>query len=378
MAVTFTLELRGKPLRHTYVSHFDFFRVPQTLVFRTNAEGRVTIENANHANVTADPTGPSGEITVTVHAQNSVVRVLDGNFPFPVEVSQSFKVKNGGTANINSDREQQDHFRVMDSCRDAYETVFQQFRPFNRSSRGLFPLGKKASAAATRSQPERIEVVYPDRGVQPISYVEPISLTTGYPLLHLKEGVLDAGTIAHELAHALHFALMSATTRASVEAQYLAWLTSRVAAGQPPFHNIDLATSPLIAWLEALGHFAERFFTYSKGEGKSLSGGTRRSGFFRDELSDTPSLRSMPGYLQVGKIEQGVVVPKLTGENVEGALYGAVFLDFARRVGLRGAVGQVFDSAADSVLNLDDFRNMIIRETDSDADIREVVNTWRV
>jgi hypothetical protein len=80
MAVTFTVTLRGAPLRRTYISHFDFFRVPQTLFFRTNEAGQVTVANANLANLTGDPAGPNGTVTVTVHAQNSVVRVLDGNF----------------------------------------------------------------------------------------------------------------------------------------------------------------------------------------------------------------------------------------------------------------------------------------------------------
>lgn len=147
MAVTFTVTLRGAPLRRTYVSHFDFFRVPQTLFFRTNEAGQVTVANAGLANVTADPTGPNGTITVTVHAQNSVVRVLDGNFPIPVEVTQNFTVTNGGTININTNAEQQDHFRIMDACLRVYDTVFRQFSPFNRAERQAFPFRQAATVA---------------------------------------------------------------------------------------------------------------------------------------------------------------------------------------------------------------------------------------
>lgn len=371
MSVTFTLELRGKPLRHTYVSHFDFFRLPQTLVFRTNAEGRVTVANANA--VTTNPAGPNGPITVTVHAQNNVVRVLDGTWPIPVEVTRNFEVREGGTININTDSEQQDHFRVMEACRLAYETVFRQYRPFNRRSRSLFPLGQSGSIAATRSRTKRLEVVYPDRGVQPESYVEPISLGTGYPLIHLKENFMAPAPIAHELAHALHFSLMSGTTRASVEAQYLAWLSGRVTAGLPAFHNTMLATTPFIAWVEAFGLFAERFYRFSVGAGAQLEGAERRRAFFRDELSSNRSL----GGAQVGKVDEtGSVEPIARGDNVEGAVYGAIFLDFARRVGLREAVGQFLGSASENVLRFDDFRNLIITETDFDADIVAVANTW--
>lgn len=61
---------------------------------------------------------------------------------------------------------------------------------------------------------------------------------------------------------------------------------------------------------------------------------------------------------------------------MEGALYGAIFLDFARRVGLREAVGRYLNSSDNSVLQFDDFRNLIINETDFDNDITQVANTW--
>ncbi|MGV0029403.1 hypothetical protein [Phormidesmis priestleyi] len=187
MAVTFTVTLRGSPLRRTYVSHFDFFRVPQTLFFRTNETGQVTVANAGFANVTSDPDGPSGEITVTVHAQNSVVRVLDGNFPVPVEVTQNFLVKNGGAININTNAEQQDHFRIMDICLDAYDTVFRQFSPFNRPRRKAFPFGQAATVASTRDSLPRIEVVYPDNSLSTLAFTEPVSIGTGFPLIHIKQ-----------------------------------------------------------------------------------------------------------------------------------------------------------------------------------------------
>jgi hypothetical protein len=412
MAVAFTVTLRGRPLRRTYVSHFDFFRVPQTLFFRTNEAGQVTVANAGLANVTADPTGPNGTITVTVHAQNSVVRVLDGNFPIPVEVTQNFTVANGGTININTNGEQQDHFRIMDACLDVYDTVFRQFSPFNRQGRQAFPFGTAATVAAMRDMLPRIELVYPDNSVAPLAFVEPVSVGTGFPLIHIKLksfnpsgpdpvdrrlfGVPDpvpdpadpipAGTratdptlIPHELAHALYFALMPATTRASVETQYLAWITSRVASGLPPFHNTNLATTPFVAWIESLGIFSERFFFFSRRRTPPLTGVDLRQAFFRDELSASPLLQTtnLTGYSQVGKLDAaGNVVPDLTQDNVEGALYGAIFLDFARRVGLREAVGRYMNSGDNSVLTFDDFRNLIINEADFDNDIVQVANTW--
>jgi len=386
MSVTFKVLLRGSPLRRTYVSHFDFLRVPQTLFFRTDENGSVTIRNTG--TTTLDPSGPSGTISVRVYAQNAVARVLDGNFPIPIEVSQSFSVAQGGSININTDSEQQDHFRIMDACLTAYDAVFRDFSPFNRSSRQAFPFGVEPSVVATRNKLPRIEVVYPDNSPVPLAFVEPVSIGTGFPLIHIKNKTLDlrlfggSGTdatlIPHELAHALYFSLMSAVTRASVEAQYLGWITSRIASGLPPFHNTDLATSPFVAWIEALGLFSERFFFFRQRHSPPLIGVALRQAFFRDELSSKPLLKStaLTGYRPAGVIQSGKLVPALTGENVEGAVYGAVFLDFARRVGLREAVGRYLRSSTENVLRFDDFRNLIINETDFDSDIIEVANTW--
>jgi hypothetical protein len=235
---------------------------------------------------------------------------------------------------------------------------------------------------------------------------------TGFPLIHIKHksfdppgappvdrrlfGVPDpvadptapipAGThhtdptlIPHELAHALYFSLMPVTTRASVETQYLSWITSRVASGLPPFHNTTLATTPFVAWIESLGVFSERFFFFSLRHSPPLTGVALRQAFFRDELSKTPLLQTtnLTGYSQVGTLDAaGNVVPGLSADNVEGAVYGAIFLDFARRVGLREAVGRYLNSTDDSVLQFDDFRNLIINETDFDNDIIQVANTW--
>ena len=381
MAITFTVNLRGRPLRRTYVSHYDFFRIPQTVFVRTDESGRATIGSAVS----------TSQITVRVHAQNAVVRVLDGNFPIPVEVSQTFNVSNGGSININTDAEQQDHFRVMDSCLTVYDTVWRQFRPFNRASRGPFPFGIGGSVVQDRERLPRVDVVYPDNSPATLAFVEPVSLTTGYPLIHIKHKSLDdrlfgvanaptvdATLIPHELAHALYFALMPPATRASVEGQYLAWITSQLAGGLPPFHNTNIATTPFVAWIEALGLFSERFFFFATRRNPPLTGVDLRQAFFRDELSAAPLLETtgLTGYRAVGKLNGNTVVPALTGDNVEGAVYGAIFVDLARRRGLREAVGLYIGSSDNSVLSFDAFRNLVINETDFDGDIIAVANTW--
>ncbi len=354
MPVTFTVKLGRNPLRHTYVSHYDFFRVPQTLF---------TVTNAGRANLTADPNGPSGNITVRVHAQNSVVRVLDNGLPVPFEVAPEFSVVHNGLININPNRQQAKYFDIMQKCFDAYDIVFRHFPPFNATNRGLFPFGKASTLVGTRNKLPRIEVAYPDNSPVQLPYVEPVFLSTGYPLIHLKKYTISSKLIAHELAHALHFALMSQTTRASVQTQYLGWILGRLGAGLPPYHGTTLVTTPFIAWIEAFGLFAWRYFEFSRqSRNRGLSVSARQNAFLRENDS----------YAEVGTLNPGgSVSPSLAGDNVEGAVYGAVFLDYARRVGLSKAVGEYLNSAKRNVLTFDDFRNLV-----SNSDIRDVANRW--
>ncbi len=389
MSVTFTVTLRGQPLRRCYVSHTDNLRAPSTLFFLTDENGQVTVTNAGRANFTLDPGGPGGNIAVTVHAQNSVVRVLDGDAN-GTPVAQTFNnVSNGDTININTDAERQDHFRIMDKCLLVYDRVFRGLAsPFFLQGRRAFPFGRKSNINEMYTVLPRIEVLYPDRNpVPPLAYVEPLSLTMN-PLIHLKHRNEDAtlfGTAAteatlipHELAHALYMALMPPATRASVEAQYLAWLTARVAGGLPPFHNTNLATTPFVAWVECLGIFSERFFFFSQ-QRPDLSFGALWTAFVNDELSGAPLLQNLNGYQIVGTVDgAGNVVPELVGENVEGALYGAIFLDFARRTSLRDAVNLYMNSGDDNVLNFDDFRNLVITDTAFDQHIEDVAQTWQL
>lgn len=402
MAVSFTLHLRGKPLQRTYVSHDDWSRSPRTKFFITDEAGQVSLSNSDAANV--DQAGPFGTIDVIVHAQNSVVRVLDGSLPIPVEVTQAFRVSNGDTININSEQEQQDHFRIMKRCLLSYDTVFRQFSPFNQRGRRAFPFGRASTIAQTKARVPRIDVVYPDTGRVPLAFVEPVSIGTGFPLIHLKhkdfkpDGDLetdrrlfgasdprtDATLIPHELAHALYFALMPSLPRVATQARYLQWLGERVGAGLPPFHNTDLVTTPFIAWVESLGIFSERFFVFSRRQQSSITGAALRDSFLRDELADASLLRDMTDYFKVASLDaDGNVIPALEQEDVEGAIYGALFLDFARRVGLREVVGRYLNSVRDHILQFDDFRNLITNDdrsnnTDLRDPIREVANTWNL
>ena len=387
--ITITIHLNGNPLRRTYVSHFDLLRVPHTLFFRTNDLGQVTISNAG---VTfGDPNGPAGATDITVHAQNVVARVLDANLG--VEVSQRFTVSNGSIINITTTAQQRDHFRILDQCLDAYETVFRQFAPFNRVERGPFPFGTRPTTWEMRTMVPRIEVRFPENNILAPgeSWTEPFSASTGYPLMHIKATRADgspqdeifgtngqqATLIPHELAHALHFALLPDAMRPAVEARYGAFIADRLANGQSAFHGTTMSTDPFVAFIEALGLFSERFFLFAKQVRPGISGQGWRQAFFRDELGASPALRSLQDdYVQVGRLSSGRIVPTrgITGDRVEGAVYGALFLDFARRRGLREAVGRYLESRA---LEFRDFRNFIVGQTDFDSDILASFNASR-
>ncbi len=102
--------------------------------------------------------------------------------------------------------------------------------------------------------------------------------------------------------------------------------------------------------------------------------------FFQDELSQSPRLPNLlvDNYIQVGRSVNGVIQPLVTtGDNVEGSIYGAVYLDFASRVGLREAVGLVLNSNA---TNFDDFRNHVLGRNNLQFTnaINAVKQTWNL
>lgn len=357
MSVTFAVQLRGRPLR--------------------GAEEH----GVRHAQ----------EVDVRVHCQNSVVRVLDGGFPVPVEVTQEFQVTHNGVININTEAEQQDHFRVLEQCQIVYDSVFRQFSPFNRSRRRAFPFGQAAGIAATRNRTPRVEVVYPDNGPSPLAFVEPVSVGTLGPLMHINtsRSTIDSSATRTWPPPSSPTSLPTPCTSRSCRHprgprwRRSTWPGSPSARprGLPPFHNTTAATTRFVAWIEALGLFAERFHIFGRNLEPPLTGVALRQAFFRDELSASPDLASagIDGYLQVGKVgSAGDVVATVTGDTVEGAVYGAVFLDLARRFGLREMVGHYLNSAVDNVLTFDDFSNLLISDTDLDAGVLEARQTWQL
>jgi len=130
-----------------------------------------------------------------------------------------------------------------------------------------------------------------------------------------------------------------------------------------------------VAFIEAVGIFSERFFFFKKRIAPNLNDVQLRQAFFNNELHQQDLATNTRHYVSVGRQTGTTVTPDLTGNNVEGAVYGAIYLDFARRVGLREAVGLVLESNATS---FSEFRNFVRGKGDSNltSAINAVRNTW--
>ena len=374
--VTASIKAFGDPLQKAFVEHTGPFGVGSLGWTLTDDNGSFTFDAGPFAN----------RVDVKVYCQNSVIRVLDGGMAVPIPVYQTLNLGTGESVNV----EQQDHYRILNQCIDVYRTVWKQFRPYNRTSRGDFPLGKKATVRQTFASSNRLELSYPDQFVSDLAFTEPSGLNnSGYPFLHIKDrhsdGRLfgtpdsvathhDASLLPHELGHAFHFSTLAASTRESIEAQYLGFILTHL---PHPGHNVDIQTNPLVAFIEAVGIFSERFFAFSKLVKPHLSGVALRKAFFRDELG-TQSLAStlIDPYISVGTRDSaGTIQPAFQGTDIEGAVYGAIYLDFASRVGLRDAVGLVMESNA---TNFDEFSQYVTgRNNDTWRHaLDHVIDTW--
>jgi hypothetical protein len=376
--VTAAVRAGGVPLRRVFVEHRGAFGVSLGWTL-TDGNGSFTFD----AGLGFD------RVDVRVHGRNSVVRVVDDSdlIPGTAHIFEDLNVATGDVVDVGSFAA---HFAILAQAQDVYDTVWRQFRPYNRDSRGAFPLGRKPGLRDTFAESPTCEIGFPDRfPVAILTFVEPVGVFNGsMPIVHLKpEGRLfgtatdDPSLLPHELGHVFTWAAQTSGTRTVLESSYLAYLATQWATGGALTHSFPQTTSPLVAWIEAGGIFSERFFFFAKRVAPQLTGGALRTAFVNDELATD---RSLPGVLVDAApraaifgtgltLAPGVppgrrppidpniltrrpgqpalptmqsVTPSLTGNDVEGAVYGAVYLDFGRRVGLREAVGLVIDSNA--------------------------------
>ena len=188
----------------------------------------------------------------------------------------------------------------------------------------------------------------------------------------------------------MHFSNLSEAQRHDITVKYGKFIMTDIALGGGGTHSLLKDTDPLVAFVEAFDHFVHRFDHFiSRNPG--LSGPTLRNRFIADELNSTEvfSFNGTPvtGFGRLtGNFNRGVFVPNpqfltngsRSSTSIEGAVYGAIFLDFARKpgVGLRTVVDAFIRSKA---LSFGEFRTWIHSNRPAlAATIDQVKQNWRL
>ena len=280
--------------------------------FLTDEDGCVTIPEAE------------GATFVRVWAQSPAARV---KAPAQVglgmcPVSQRAFLPDGMTVDVAG---QNDSFELAMALNDAYVGGLEEFSPFA----GPWAL------SSDRTSSNWIEAAMPGLVVQR-AFCEPASAQTGQPVIHLSAGVDgdtsgERVTIAHELAHALAQSRLSYGERVAMEATYAQWLADESINGDPA-HGFAMQTTPFVAWIEAFGILGSSYVAAVADA--TESGEDRHETFYR-------RARARVGYDTVA------------GPDVEGAVFGALFVDFASHpwVGLDYVVSSYVDCGALNVAN---------------------------
>ncbi|KAK5940665.1 hypothetical protein PMZ80_007082 [Knufia obscura] len=375
-----TILIQGRPAKRLYVEHI--WRVPLIGIggpldlYITDNNGHVIDEKGRLGINTTNDT----EVDIRILGQNSIARILRGGAALTVwPIWTDKRVENGTTINIDTGDEHVAHFRILEMAMDSYENVHRHFEPISLAE---FPFGRQTTLEATKDQQKRIEIVYPDNLPQPTPFVEPKSVTTTFPLIHLKDksqatdpqmfdrlfGINGRrpDIIPAELAHALHFSTLDAPVRGQIEKKYVEFLLSDLLRGDDASHRIDKRTTPMVAYLEALDHFSTRasaFVSYEDATSTGFDDALSRrfiEAETEEQTTDEPYWYSK--HTCVARTGNGKVMPRkptFTGLNSEGAVYGAIFLDFANRFGMKEAVKSYYGSKA---LTFTEFYEWVCKE----------------
>lgn len=380
-----TVQVGGRPLRRAYVEHL-LGGFGGDRMYLTDDDGRIEDEDGN-----------PGVESVTAHAdlrvlgQNSVVKVLDGATPGPLAVNQDFPgCRDGDVIDITGAARQVRHYDLLNRFVEAYDVALRQFQAFGELPDPDFPLGRKATLRATKDQARRIEVTFPSQ-LPGAAFTEPSSAATGFPLVHVHgpEFAQRGLVVPSELPHGLHFARFSAARRTAIETDYAAWLAVDVANGGDGRHHMGKRTSPKVAYIEAIDHFCHRFCEYVR---LVEQGGAPlvlpqpmtaqlRNRFLAREFAGPPVVPVFADSPQTPATLDGsgnvVPNPNFHGSDDEGSVYGCIFLDFGRRIGLRTAVNAYFRSASRGVTTFGGYRN-VVADTRPDvlAELDAARETW--
>jgi hypothetical protein len=392
-----TIRVNGRPLRGAYVEHLVFGF--GTGMYMTDNEGRVRIDT------------DSDEADIRIICQNPVARVLNGDAA-NIGVYQDRKIDDGDVVDLHLDSHQDDFYAILNRLKIAYEVAFRPLPYFQDLPDPDFPLGRAADLRSTRDQDKRIDVVYPDHSVSPRAWTEPRRLLDNYPLIHLPHRSTKPGNrifgdsgaqpvlVPAELAHALHFIALTTPQRQMVQGKYLQYILGDLVSGGDGSHGLDKPTTPEVAFIEAVDWYGKTFHDFLR----QRQGGTSTlvipepitsalqteyidsmwTSLTRSVVSSPPipdSILNLVGKLERFPLPPGVDRlaelatrerrfrrPIVTGDDVEGAVFGAIFVDFAREVGLGLAASIYFEANA---LNFGQYWTFVDAEYPQHADALE-------
>ncbi|HET9372875.1 MAG TPA: hypothetical protein VFO19_21590 [Vicinamibacterales bacterium] len=397
------------PLRCVYVRHEPFGPT-----YITDVNGVIRDKDGNEG---IDSLTTSADITII--CQNSVARVLDGTDVLqrcPVIPTFTIRRPAGGgraTATVRATQPFINHFRLLNQIFAAYHLVWRQFEPF--LSAGDFPLGRSNDLETTRNQAKRIEFMFPSPvnvmsgllsafGITSplpriMSITDPIG-TGDWPRVYVEtdppEFRLFAGSgamangnrlgltlVPSELAHALHFSLLTRAQRATIRNDYLGFILTQLANGLPATHGIAVPTTPMVAFIEALDHLSTRLSESVRSRRTTFPTAPPEAGrYVIDDLRNR-----VPGVTRVGRLTIDDSGPQrriearpaagltLNGSIDEGAIFGGLFLGMPLQAGgLKPIVEAVLESRK---INFGQFRTWFNNNRPNlSAELDDVVATW--
>lgn len=358
--LTVTILVDNEPLKRVYVEHIwklgGIIGGPIKL-YMTNDQGKFEFNSQTN------------EADIRILGQNSVARVVEGGGALlTADIWVDKKVDNRAVVRLDTRQEKLQQFRILNRALELYDSVHRGFVPFSKLPDPNFPLGKLSDLQKTKDQARRIEIVYPDNLPQELAFVEPKSIRTSYPLVHLKapgQGRGDGSApLPHELGHALHFALLDDDERGDVELNYARFLIGDITSGGRAHHGFDVQTTPMVAYIEAFGLFSQRFARFEASSNEQ--GAELHAAFVQAEMQRPDTARVVAS--------GAAVASAFAREDVEGAVYGAVFVHFASLTSLATAVEAFFRSQATT---FDQYRAWVLKHmAQHKAEINAVKKTW--
>lgn len=387
-------------------------------MYITDLEGFIRDNNFDPG---IDSLTPNADIRII--CQNPILRVNDGD-NFNIGVFQDVSINDGDTVNLEFGPQQDDYYAILNRAQLAYEVAFQPLSFFADQPDPVFPLGRKAALRETRDQAKRIDLVFPDHSVSVLAWVEPKRLVDDFPLMHIKARNVDtrlfgeAGSaptlIPHELTHALHFSMLTAAQRTRAQDEYADFIITSPVSGVGPFHSFNARTTPEVAFIEAGGFYGENFMEFMRARQPGASTLVRpepiteaiqaefvlsewirlarvpflsavvalpslvtRIRRFLGAVGVTPPTPHFPIFRErVSRPDSRnrlLLRPSVTGGDVEGAIYSAIFVDFAATVGLDFAASSYF---AANAITFGEYRTFINNNHPQHAAALETARTF--